>query len=124
MQVKFTKYTVLRGISNKRKDRLLDRLLFGKLGYFEVEREHARAGYTSFKNREKRVTDNAKLRGFALAAEPGAVAEFGLVAGKRVFSVKSSIDGMRYKVVLDEVRIPSRAQPSTTRQNRKDERIS
>jgi hypothetical protein len=71
--VKYTKYTVLSGVRNRRKDHLLAKLLWRKLGAAEVDTAHRNAGYVRCVSRIKLPTQAARAKGIALANQPGAV---------------------------------------------------
>jgi hypothetical protein len=99
--IKFTKYNVLHGVRNKRKDILLDKLLFTKLAFHEVEAAHAIAGLThSQRWRQKLATPSARAAGKDMA-QSGVQLKRTCANGWQHFSVTSvSRPDHRWAVVL------------------------
>ena len=99
--IKFTKYTVLSGIRNKRKDILIEKLLFSKLGFHEIESAHARAGLVPPVFRQKRPTPAARSAGEILATEIDGVRQESIDNNGYIeYSVQSSHPLVRWTVVI------------------------
>jgi hypothetical protein len=60
--IKWTKYTLLMTVKNRRKDSLLEKLLFGKLGFFEIECTQAEAGLVTKPVRRNRAKKKDQMR--------------------------------------------------------------
>ena len=103
--VRWTKYIMLNGVRNHRKDKFLEKSLFGKLANYEVESAHIAAGLQVARTssgrgtRQKLSTSTARARGVQLARDGNVRLEFTEHA-VRHYSVLSSDATIRWEVVM------------------------